>query len=63
MKVKELINILSKVDQDRDVSVILGNEDDNILCFDEFEVHRTDDETDETSVEIFCLGSDGRGCF
>lgn len=55
MKVKELIDILSKIDKDRDVSVIIGNEDDNILCFDEFEVHRTDDETDETSVEIFCF--------
>ena len=55
MKVKELIKILSTLDENRYVSVIIGNEDDNIICFDEFEVHRTDDETDETSVEIFCF--------
>jgi len=55
MKVKELIKILSTLDENRYVSVIIGNEDDNVLCFDEFEVHRTDDETDETNVEIFCF--------
>jgi len=54
MTIQELINRLQQVeDKERDVSVILGNEDDNYFAFDEFELHNEHDT--DTSLEIFCF--------
>ena len=54
MSIKNLIKELKKVeDQNRQVSVIVGNDDYNSLIFDEFEIHNTQE--DETSIEIFCF--------
>ena len=53
MKIKQLINRLQEIkDKDRDVSVVLGNEDTNLLTFDYFEIHNEDN---DTSLEIFCF--------
>ena len=53
MKIKELINRLQEIkDKDRDISIILGNEDNNSIIFDYFEIHNEDN---ETSLEIFCF--------
>tara|TARA_B110000046_G_scaffold97266_1_gene104957 strand:+ start:563 stop:736 length:174 start_codon:yes stop_codon:yes gene_type:complete len=54
MTIKELINRLQQIeDKTRDVSIVLGNEDDNYLVFDEFELHNEHDTY--TSFEIFCF--------
>jgi len=54
MKIKELIKQLEEVEnQDRKVSIIIGNEENNSMVFDEFELHNTDD--NETTVELFCF--------
>ena len=54
MKIKELIKKLQEVvNQDRKVSIVIGNEDNNSMVFDKFELHNTDD--NETSIEVFCF--------
>lgn len=54
MKIKELIKQLEEVEnQDREISIIIGNEEYNSMVFDEFELHNTDD--NETTVELFCF--------
>ncbi len=54
MKVKELIKRLQEIeDKDREVSIIIGNEDDNTMVFDYFELHNLFDT--ETSIEVFCF--------
>ena len=54
MKIRELIKQLQEVEnQDREVSIVIGNEDNNSMVFDEFELHNTDN--NETSVEVFCF--------
>ena len=54
MTIQDLINRLQQVEnKKRDISIILGNEDDNYLVFDEFELHNEHDT--ETSLEIFCF--------
>ena len=54
MKIKDLINQLKNIkDQEREISIVLGNEGNVSLTFDSFEVHNADD--NETSVELFCF--------
>ena len=54
MKIHELIDQLQKIkNKDREVSVIIGNEDENKFIFDYFELHNFEDM--ETSLEIFCF--------
>ena len=54
MTIQALINRLQKVEnKKRDISIIIGNEDDNYLVFDEFELHNEHDT--DTSFEIFCF--------
>jgi len=54
MTIKELIDRLQQVEnKERDISIILGNEDSNHLVFDEFELHNEHDTN--TSFEIFCF--------
>ena len=54
MKIKELIKELQKIeDQNREISVVIGNEDNNSFVFDEFELHNIDNS--ETSIELFCF--------
>jgi len=54
MSIKNLIKELKKIkDQNRKISVVIGNEDYNSLIFDEFEIHNVDE--NETSIEIFCF--------
>lgn len=54
MKIKQLISKLQEVEnQDRVISIVIGNEDNNSMVFDEFGLHNTED--NETSVEIFCF--------
>lgn len=54
MKIKDLINQLQEVEnQDREVSIVIGNEDNNSMVFDEFELHNTSE--CETSIEVFCF--------
>lgn len=54
MKIKDLISKLQEVEnQDREVSIVIGNEDNNSMVFDEFGLHNTED--NETSIEIFCF--------
>jgi len=54
MKIRELIKKLQEVgNQDREVSIVIGNEDNNSMVFDKFELHNTDD--NETSIEMFCF--------
>jgi len=54
MKIRDFIKQLQEVkNQDRKVSIIIGNEDNNSMVFDEFELHNTDD--NETTVELFCF--------
>ena len=54
MKIRELIKKLQEVEnQDREVSIVIGNEDNNSMVFDKFELHNTDD--NETSLEVFCF--------
>jgi hypothetical protein len=54
MKIKDLISKLKEVDnQDRDVSIVIGSEENNTIVFDEFGLHNTED--NETSIEIFCF--------
>ena len=54
MKIRELIKKLQEVtNQDRKVSVVIGNEDNNSLVFHRFELHNVDD--NETSIEMFCF--------
>ena len=56
MTIQELINQLQEIEnKDREVSIIIGNEDDNTMAFDYFELHNLDD--CETSIEIFCNDS------
>ena len=53
MKVHELIKILQSVEnKDRDVEVLIGNEDYDSFSFSDIEIHHADD--CEQSVEIFC---------
>ncbi len=52
MKVKELIKILQKIDnQDRHIQILVGDEDKDNFASDNFEVMHTDDV--EQCVEIF----------
>jgi len=54
MKVQELIEQLQKIkNKEREVSVIIGNEDEDKFIFDYFELHNFED--NETSLEIFCF--------
>ena len=54
MTIQELIDRLQQVEnKERDISIILGNEDSNYLVFDEFELHNEHDT--DTSLEIFCF--------
>ena len=54
MTIQDLINRLQQVEnKKRDISIIIGNEDDNYLVFDEFELHNEHDTN--TSFEIFCF--------
>ena len=56
MTIQELINQLQEIEnKDREVSIIIGNEDDNTMTFDYFELHNLHD--CETSIEIFCNDS------
>ena len=50
MKVKDLINQLSECNQDAEVSIVVGNEDDNEIDTSEFEVHSKDV---EEYIELF----------
>ena len=53
MKVKELIKQLNKIkNKDRQLQILVGNEDFDKLGCDEFELMHTDDS--EQCVEIFC---------
>jgi len=52
MKVKQLLEILQKIDnQDRDLQILVGNEDRDYFASDNFGVMHTDDV--EQCVEIF----------
>ena len=54
MKIRELVKQLQKIEnQDREISIVIGNEDNNSFVFDEFELHNVDN--CETSIEIFCF--------
>lgn len=54
MKIKHLISKLQEVEnQNREVSIVIGNEDNNSMVFDEFELNNTED--NETSIEVFCF--------
>ena len=50
MKVKELIKELQECNPEADVTIVMGNEDDNILDVNIFEVHSKD--VDEY-IELF----------
>ncbi len=53
-KVKELIKRLQKIEnKDREISIIIGNEEQNTMVFDYFELHNEFDT--DTSIEIFCF--------
>lgn len=53
MKVKDLIKALNNIkDKERDIDILIGNEDEDTLVFTEFEIHHADD--CDQSVEIFC---------
>lgn len=52
MKVKQLVEILQKIDnQNRDLQILVGNEERDFFASDSFEVMHTDDV--EQCVEIF----------
>jgi len=54
MNVNELINRLQEIEnKEREVSIIVGNEDTNTMVFDDFELHNFEDT--ETSLELFCF--------
>jgi|19_taG_2_1085344.scaffolds.fasta_scaffold151421_2 hypothetical protein len=54
MNVQELIEKLQETeDKERDVSIVIGNEDYNSIVFDKFELHNIDNW--ETSIELFCF--------
>tara|TARA_R110000744_G_scaffold3635_1_gene13666 strand:+ start:305 stop:496 length:192 start_codon:yes stop_codon:yes gene_type:complete len=55
MKIKELIKELQEIeDKEREISIVIGNNFDNDMVYDYFEVHGIDRD-DETSIEFFCL--------
>jgi hypothetical protein len=53
MTIQQLIKQLQEIEnKDREVSIVIGNEDDNTMVFDYFELHNLHDS--ETSIEVFC---------
>jgi len=53
MKVKELIEVLNKIeDKNRDIQILIGNEHEDSLGCDTFHLMHTDNV--EQCVEIFC---------
>ena len=59
MKVKDLIKELQECNQEAEVSIVVGDEDDNSLDTHEFEVHAKD--VDEY-IELFVYDGDDRKC-
>ena len=57
MKIKELIKQLEKIkDKDRDIQILVGNEDFDSMGCDKFELMHADD--CDQCVEIFCFDED-----
>ena len=55
MKIKELIKQLQEIEnQDRKISIVIGNDDNNSMVFDKFELHNRFCELD-TTIELFCF--------
>lgn len=53
MKVKKLISLLEKIkDKDRELQILIGNEDEDFMHYNQFELMHTLDD-DEGVVEIF----------
>ena len=57
MKIGELVKQLKEIEnQDREISIVIGNEDENTYVFDEFELHNIDSISEYFgSVELFCF--------
>ena len=54
MNIQELIKRLQQIEnKDRNISIIIGNDDNNTMVFDDFELHNEHDTN--TSIEIFCF--------
>ena len=54
MEIRKLVKQLQEIEnQDREISIVIGNEDNNSMVFDEFELHNID--SSETSIELFCF--------
>lgn len=53
MRIKELIKVLQKIDdKNRNIQILIGNEDDDSLCCEVFDLMHVNDK--EHCIEIFC---------